>query len=608
MKQWFLIGASIIFVIIIFGIIVTYFMVNIIHVSELNALKNILSNNGEISASYEGWKILFVRLSSPDEPLNMRNVLIGLAGIITLSFAWWRLMIADQQKEDQVKRTNMESDKRLSEKFDNAEAAISKELDSGSFPTHSRAISDLRALAVNIPEYIQRCMDIICSCNQWMEGYIDEFARKGSGAPYSSWLLKEDNRIASKNQKDNITLLQEKRSQEVLAAISYILTKISTNNPEQIKALNFYNKMLCGISLNNLKLDDINFENTCLVAAHMNRTSLNKAKLNGANLQEASLDYAELQGAFLDYTNLQKVYLERAKLQGASLEHSKLQKASLAYTELQGASLVYTEFQGASLDHANLQGASLDHSNLQGASLKHSNLQRVSLERANLQGASLERANLQGASLDHANLQGTSLDHAKLQEASLDHAELQGIFLHNAELQSASLEDAKLQGALLINTQLQGAIMDKIDLSYAILLDCNLYGATLTDIKSKNIMFNDIADTGHIEDKIKSVNKAMKNKQKPEELDIICANSIINTDNTGLYDISEENLTNLQERWQKRTNEEGTKFLFNMRSAISSIGRNLLRYNNQMIDKNVNLKNKLEILVDQLIKNNKAKE
>ena len=34
------------------------------------------------------WVILSARLSSPAEPLNLRNILIGIAGAVTLGFAW----------------------------------------------------------------------------------------------------------------------------------------------------------------------------------------------------------------------------------------------------------------------------------------------------------------------------------------------------------------------------------------------------------------------------------------------------------------------------------------------------------------------------------------
>ena len=504
------------------------------------------------------WIILSARLSSPAEPLNLRNILIGIAGAVTLGFAWRRLRIADQQKDAQVKQTEshirqteshirqtesyieqtkarvkqteIESDRRLSERFDTAVAALSKDLNENTFPAHLGAISSLRALAIDSPENTQRCLDIICSCNQWMDGYMNEFIKAGSLTPYSSLLLNEDNRIAKTddpNKKNQITLLHEKRSQEALVAISHILTEISVESVERLKGLKFHNKMLCGISLDNLKLNDINFRNTHLVAASLRSTSLNRANLIRANLQGASL--------------------ERAELRGASLNSAELQEASL--------------------------------------------------ERAELQGASLWYAKLQGAHLKRTNLQETDLRYANLQEA------------------------------LLINAQLQGAKIHDVDLSYAMLLDCNLYGATLKDIKGKNIIFNDIVKIGDIEsedkrkkylddicqhlkptniksfrEKMGAAWKAMENNQRPDGLEVIKEKSIVTKDSQGMYDIREEDLTSLEERWKKLVNEKGTKFLWDIRLSILSLG--LLSYRhidiaNKKLDKDV-AQNKNIILANTL--------
>ena len=612
-KKIFFAAVIINLVILIVGIIIAYFIVTIIHISELNALKEILSNNGAIHPSYDRWMILFARLSSPHEPLNMRNVLIGLAGAVTLVFAGWRLMIADQQKETQVKQTNsqveqikIESDRRLNERFDNAVDALSKVLNESSFPSHLGAISSLSFLAINSSENTQRCLDIICSCNQWMEGYIDKFIEKGSMYSYSSQLLNKDNRIVkedNQNKENQVTLLHERRSQEALVAIHHILEEVSIMRAEQLKELKFHNKMLCGISLNTLKLDGIDFEKAYLVASSLNKTSLKEAKLYGAHLEISSLWGANLQGASLWGAHLQRASLNNVNLQRACLDHAEMQRVSL--------------------DHAKLHGASLDNAKLQGASLNI----------ANLHGASLDNAELQGASLDDAKMRGSSLNHAKLQGASLYHTELQGSSLYHAELQGAYLSCTELQGALLIKTQLQGATIYDIDLSNSILLNCNLYGVILNYLKSKSIIFNDIEEINYVidntekrkwlDDISKYMNpcdkksfteqmevawQAIKNKKEPDGIDIIRENSIVTKDSQGMYDISEKDLAALQKIWQEQVNEKGIKFLSNMRAAISSIDQVLFGYNNQTKDKNVNLKSKLQNFIDELIKNNEIQK
>ena len=468
---------------------------------------------------WDQWIILSARLSSLKEPLNVRNIIIGIAGAVTLAFTWQRLTIADQQKNDQIKqteyhikqigsyidKTEIESDRRLSERFDNAVKALSQELNGSSFPAHLGAISGLKSLAIDSPKHTQICLDIICSCNQWMErrGYVEGFIKEGSLTPYSYQLLNEDDRIGNINKGGGITLLQEKRSQEALRAISHILTRVSTKNPEQLQTLDFHNKMLCGISLKDIKLDRINFEKTYLVAAKLQNISLRGATLLGA------------------------------KFEGASLRHTKLQGASLRHTELQGTCLC------------------------------------------------------------------------------------------NAELQGADLYDAELQGALLINAQLQGAIMDKINLSGAILLDCNLYGVILKNIKSKNAMLNDVSDIGYIKDKkgrkkwlddirqymepydiesftqrIESAWQAMESKEVPDGLDIISKSSIITKDSQGMYDISKKHLNDLKKEWQKRVDEKSIGFLWDIKTSISLLSQSSNKY------KNSNLVNKLELLIEELIKNN----
>ena len=501
------------------------------------------------------WIILSARLSSPEEPLNIRNIIIGIAGAITLVFAWRRLVIVDEQKEAQIdqtqsyiEKTEIAADRRLSEKFDNAVDALSKKLDGSTFPAHLGAISSLRALAIDSLKNTQRCLDIICSCNQWMEEYMNEFIEIGSSTPYSALLLNNDNRIAKKDNE--ITLLHERRSQEALVAISHILKKISTDNSKEIKTLSFHNKMLCGISLNNIKLDGIDFRNIHLVAA--------------------SLDIISL--------------------------------------------------KGANLDHANFQGASLRVAQLQGASLEWAQLQEASLINAQLQGASLEWAQLQEASLINAQLQGASLEGAQLQEASLI----------NAQLQGASLEGAQLQEASLINTQLQGVTVDNVDLSNAILLSCNLYGVILKKIKGKNIIFNEIVNIDDIKDKetrkkwlddtckyikshkieifIKKMEgawQAIEENIKPAGLDIIEENSIVDEDSEGMYYISEENLTKLQEVWQKRIDKKGKKFLWNLRFSILFLSSYIndkteLLSEDTTIDKNTNLVDDLLTLIKKI--------
>ena len=493
------------------------------------------------------WSILSTRLSSPIEPLNFRNVLIGIAGVVTLIFAGWRTYIANQTRI-------LDKGRRFDERFDNAVEALSKELNESSFPAHLGAISSLRALAIDSSEDTQRCLDIICSCNQWMEGYVDKFIELRRLGPYSSWLLKEGNRISNKNNGSEITLLQEKRSQEALIAIQHILTEISVKRAEQPKELNLNNKMLCGISLKGLQLDGINFENTYLVAASMKGVSLKEANLDGANLQRANLSKA----------NLQRAYLGCAHLEGASLDISRL--------------------EGVLLNGAHLEDASLSYSHLEGASIDGAHLEMSMLNNVYLEGASLTGCHLEGAFLDNSSLEG----------ASLDRAYLDGVYLCNSHLVGTSLKGAHLKGSFLMNVNLQGANLDNVNLSCALLLDCNLYGTTLQNTKSENVMFNDTVKIDYIRGeeerkqyldnicqhlkpmydesfmwRMDNARQARDNAQEPKGLETIRGNTIVFLDNQGMYDIRENYLANLQEGLQKLVNERGGAFLNRMKNCIS---------------------------------------
>ena len=526
-----------------------------------------------------GWWAILInelqdRLSKPDEPLNLRNILIGLAGAITLFLTGFRTYIADKQKDIQIRQTDIEAGRRLSERFDGAVAALSKELNENSFPSHLGGISSLSDLATDSPEHTQRCLDIICSCNQWMQEYIDEFVEKRSKKPYSSWLLKEDNRIANKKNEGKITLLHEKRSQQALAAVSHILEKISTNNPNQLQRLDFHNKILCGINLSNLKLEGINFNNTYLVAASMNNVSLKKAPLN----------YANLQGAYLDGS-----HLERALLIGAHLE---------------AAHLWVTHLENSNLEDAHLGGAYLG-----GAYLKDAYLKNTHLE-----GAYLGNAHLEDAYLGGAHLEGANLVYANLARASLAGTSLQGSYLGYVNLSYALLLDCNLYGAELMHIKSKNIIFnDAVKIGY--IKDEEERKKWLDGIcrymKKNNVII--------FTEQMKKSWKLMEEKEEPKEFEILKINPIFTKDDRGVYDISPKYLDDLEDIWQKLVNEKGRGFLIKMSGALSSLIKPPRIYRDQgdepfnrdtLTNRNVNLINKLyprvqKLIDDSITQNNK---
>ncbi|MCH9664877.1 MAG: pentapeptide repeat-containing protein [Gammaproteobacteria bacterium] len=390
-----------------------------------------------------------LRLSSLHEPLNIRNIMIGAFGGISLLMFAWRSASADrdvqvkeqQRKSERDARQKEEkryAERRFDERFANAVKSLSTGLDATSYPAHLGAITALRNLAIDNNDYMQQCLDILCSCNQWMEGYLDKFTNHIYSGSYVDKHLTESNRIAPNNSNSKKPIELERRSQQALIAIADVITKTSENDntKQSLGELNVSHKMLCGINLSYLTIAGINLKNAFMNGAYFKRTNVQEANLSGAMLQEANFEMAKLQG----------VNLSSAQLQGANLSFTDLCRADINFSQLQGADISY--------------------SNLQGANLLYSKLQGTNLSRANLQGANLQEAQLQGASLEYAQLQG------------------------------ANLFRTELQGATLVNANMDGSI----------LLRCNLYGTEIRGASLSNIMFGDIGNKDNLDDKNKIEN------------------------------------------------------------------------------------------------------
>ena len=240
----------------------------------------------------------------------------------------------------------------LDERFGDAVELLASELNETSYPAHLGAISALRNLAITGEEYTQRCLDIICSCNEWMGRHLHEFNSSRGDGCYAIRRLTDNNRIAkdagsitsanppkvnSKKKKaaernDLITLSHEKRSQAALQAVSHIIREIKQ---EELHKLDFSHKMLCGINLAQANIDKINLSKVYLSGANLAVASVREGRLLDAHLEGANLVGANLQGAWLNGANLQGAWLNNANMQEAFLYEANLQGASLLLTQLQ---------------------------------------------------------------------------------------------------------------------------------------------------------------------------------------------------------------------------------------------------------------------------------
>ncbi len=361
------------------------------------------------------WECFLKRLSYPNEPLNIRNIIYGIIAAVGLTIAGLRSVIASKQAQ-------IDKDRRLDERFSKAVGMLSNNLDEKSYPSHIGAITELENLAAYSIEHTQSCIEVICSCNEWMENYLGKFEIDSDARAYANRRLTTKTIISGKKN-----LLQERRSQAALNAISNILSKLSNNNNrDKLERLNFANKMLCGIRLPNEKcnLDKLNLSQANLEGADMSNTTLIHANFSHAKLHNSKLDEAVLNNSNFKCAELKNATLWAAKLREVNLLEAKLQYADLVRTDLQNAvlcnAILYkAKLENANLESANFNGAALKNAKLDFSSLKNTNLEYADLENANLEGADLENANLESADLENANLEGANLSGAKLTGANL---------------------------------------------------------------------------------------------------------------------------------------------------------------------------------------------
>ncbi len=489
-----------------------------------------------LSALYTGFydSLLrsFTRLSTPSEIINFRSLAFGLAGITGLTLAGWRSRVAERRAEaveerriDEKKESQIMEERRLDERFANAVESLSKKLDETSYPAHLGAITALRNLAIDEIDYTQSCFDILCSCNQWMEGYLDKVANNHQDDCYASRHLTENKRIIpnGKRMESPIKLEHERRSQQSLMAIASAINKISKDHDKKhiLEELDLSGKMLCGINLSDTKIARANFEKAYLNGANLSKANLQKANLNNANLQGAILSYTNLQGAKMSKINLQGANMNNAnfqesnlieakmqsgtlfctQLQGANLNNADLREADLNQTQMQGAELYNTQMQGADLNQTQMQGAALYNTQMQGANLNNADLREADLYQTQMQGAELYNTQMQGADLNQTQMRGAELYNTQMQGAKLYNTQMQGTKLIHTQMQGADLNNVNLQGAKLLESILQGISLFQVNLQGAILLGCNLYGAELQDNYLSNIMFDAISKRGHIKNK-----------------------------------------------------------------------------------------------------------
>lgn len=219
-------------------------------------------------------------------------------------------------------------------------------------------------------------------------------------------------------------------------------------------------RILDGIELIGLELDNIDFSGISMQRATINDCSLKGAKFISANLSHSNLRNNDFSDARFIATTLESADLSDCKIVGASF---------LTAT-VRGARLERIDFRGHDLRSLDLRHTSLANSNLEGLLLQRFDLSGVNLEGANLANANLTKVNLTEANLQKANLCGAQLQNAIFRKANLEGADLRGqdlsnIDFENARLVNCDLREANLKGANLSGCDITGSRLWKIQVT-----------------------------------------------------------------------------------------------------------------------------------------------
>ena len=387
-----------------------------------------------------------------------RDIVVLTAGMVTLILTYWRSFILQKQTDNQSEQVNIQDRTRLDEQFKQAVEFLTKEDDNA----RTGAVFMLAALAKHSPEHTQRCLDMLCSLNEWMAERLEKesnyFRRYEKGKKidkktvwrdkiftldqasldkyWRDYLRPNDSESAPTDEtrkEARIHIAQERLSQLVIKEIEKIIAEVSE---KKLSDKAFKKSYPQNLTLAQRFLPQINLSNLTLKKRFSFESAIMKgAYLRSAHLEGAYLRFAHLEGAHLWYAHLEGADLVSAHLEGADLGYAHLEGADLVSAHLEGADLGYAHLEGAHLWYAHLERANLEFAHLEGAHLWYAHL-----ERANLKFAHLERAYLERANLVYAHLEGANLGSAHLEGAYLLAAHLEGAYLYDSDFKDVKID------------------------------------------------------------------------------------------------------------------------------------------------------------------------
>jgi uncharacterized protein YjbI with pentapeptide repeats len=395
--------------------------------------------------------------------MAFKEVIIGLGAIITLIFQFLRewnfnrqVKASELQTNNQTKQIvnqtreleirdqtrNDEQFKQAVEMLGDAEASLLKK---------QGAVFILVSLAIRSPDHTQRCVDMLCTLNEWMAERIEQHPdyfrlHDDQGVdemrqPFKPWVerifrrneefyklymefsrgtrsvvgqlseseIKEVNRMMD---EECLSQLVVKEMRKIAEEIARRNDTYATAHPSiraedkfyyimppkgKVDILNLRNRYLCQLDVSGLELHAaINFSDSIIYAMKARRTNARKADFSNARMRGADLG----SGFFLE-ANFMKV----------DLSYARLHQANMAFCELEGSLLQGTEFeqallQGAGMRFCQLQGASLIATSLQGANLSYSRFEGALFFGADMTASKFEEVHFKGGYFCFCNFTG----------------------------------------------------------------------------------------------------------------------------------------------------------------------------------------------------------
>ena len=377
-----------------------------------------LIEHGEPGQDYEG----------------IRNLLLGLAALLSVPFFFLRTWINERQ-------TRTQEQGHMTDRIAKAVEALGTEKQVKNSITNTDR--GLQTVDITVPNLEVRIGAIYAlerisqdsARDHWqvmeiLTAYLRQNAGGWRNGPPPATPL------GSKSKSQNVEAMeyfkwqqQEGRIRIDFQAIIIVLARRSAVRRLEEK------KCSQGLDLRGVHLNNPDFE------VPNSKSDFSYSNLSQCAFVSASLQFVNLRSAVLVGSDLRRANLSNAVLAGSSLIRANLSYADLIKADLTGAHLIEASLIGADLAGGCLIRAILVEANLSGANLREANLIGARLSNANLSGATLAWTDLARADLSGADLRGANLTSAELCETDFSGANLMKTNFRDANMKSAKLSD-----------------------------------------------------------------------------------------------------------------------------------------------------------------------